>query len=105
MHHDNILSSVRSGWLSIDPKGIKGEVAYEVGAFIRNPFNQLSQHPNAKEIISYRLHAFAKHLSVDVERLRAWSYVQAVLAAVWAEQDNASFEPWMRIAENIAGTI
>ena len=35
-HHDNILQN-GNDWLVIDPKGVIGEPAYEVAAFIRNP--------------------------------------------------------------------
>ncbi|HWN58232.1 MAG TPA: aminoglycoside phosphotransferase family protein, partial [Methylomirabilota bacterium] len=32
LHHDNILFDVSRGWLAIDPKGVLGEPAYEIGA-------------------------------------------------------------------------
>ena len=40
LHHDNILKNV-NGWIVIDPKGVIGEPAYEVAAFIRNPIPEL----------------------------------------------------------------
>jgi len=43
LHHENILSSSHDGWLAIDPKGVVGESAYEVGAFVRGPFPELLQ--------------------------------------------------------------
>jgi streptomycin 6-kinase len=36
LHHYNILSA-GDGWRVIDPKGVAGEPAYEVGALLRNP--------------------------------------------------------------------
>ncbi len=38
LHHWNILSAEREPWLAIDPQGVIGEPAYEVGAWLRNPF-------------------------------------------------------------------
>ncbi len=38
LHHYNILSAGEDKWLAIDPKGVLGEPAYEVGALMRNPF-------------------------------------------------------------------
>jgi len=35
-HHYNVLSSDR-GWLAIDPKGMLGPAAYEVGPLLMNP--------------------------------------------------------------------
>jgi streptomycin 6-kinase len=40
LHHDNILQN-GDDWLVIDPKGVIGEPAYEVAAFIRNPIPEL----------------------------------------------------------------
>ncbi len=37
LHHFNILSANRRSWVSIDPKGLAAEPAYEVGALLRNP--------------------------------------------------------------------
>src|SRR5687768_14739265 len=41
LHHFNILSAEREPWLALDPKGLVGEPAYEVGAFLHNPFDFL----------------------------------------------------------------
>src|SRR6202040_3906156 len=42
LHHFNILSARRQPWLAIDPKGLAGEPAYEVGALLRNPGPRLT---------------------------------------------------------------
>ena len=36
LHQYNILQADDRGWLTIDPKGLIGEQAYEIGAFLRN---------------------------------------------------------------------
>ncbi len=36
LHHENILAAERAPWLAIDPKGVIGEPAYEMGALLRN---------------------------------------------------------------------
>src|SRR5207244_1723119 len=38
LHHYNVLFDARRGWLAIDPKGVVGELEYEVGAALRNPY-------------------------------------------------------------------
>src|SRR5579859_2414687 len=40
LHHQNILAAQRAPWLALDPKGVAGEPAYEVGALMRNPSPQ-----------------------------------------------------------------
>ncbi len=86
LHHDNILAS-NLGWQAIDPKGVLGEAAYEVGAFIRSPYPELLKQADPKQIMLRRLAIFAELLAIDEQRLHAWSYVQAVLAGCWAMQD------------------
>lgn len=85
MHHSNILLSNR-GWLAIDPKGIVGDPAYEVCAFIRNPNPELLK---PIKLINHRLNLFAEHLSINKQRLLDWVYVQAVLDGCWALLDGS----------------
>ena len=87
LHHDNILKN-KDCWMAIDPKGVIGEPAYEVGAFIRNPIPELFECKDIKEIITKRFDRFSALLRVDRQRLVDWSFVQAVLAACWACEDN-----------------
>ena len=102
LHHDNILlSNTRSSWLVIDPKGVIGEPAYEVGAFIRNPMSDLLELPDPSKIIAKRLTLFADLLKIDKQRLKDWSYVQAILAACWAAEDGGAWQQWIRCAELI----
>ncbi len=51
LHHFNILSSER-GWLAIDPKGVIGPAAYEVGPLLMNPWSNLSDR--YRHIAAYR---------------------------------------------------
>lgn len=97
LHHDNIILGDQ-GWVAIDPKGVIGEPAYEIGAFVRNPFPELLQQPNAAEIMHHRIKLFAALLKIDEQRLYAWSYVQAVLAACWAMEDG-QIDPHQALAE------
>ena len=33
-HHENILTATRQPWLALDPKGVIGDPAYEIGAYL-----------------------------------------------------------------------
>lgn len=55
LHHWNILSAKREPWLALDPKGVMGEPEYEVDAWLRNPFPQILDTPQPKEMISRRV--------------------------------------------------
>jgi streptomycin 6-kinase len=90
--------------LVIDPKGIVGEPAYEVGALLRNPFT-IFDGPGLKRITVRRLDILAETLGMDREQLRQWSLAQAVLSAWWSYEDGgdpADWEPTMRLAGVLA---
>jgi hypothetical protein len=55
LHHWNILSSEREGWLAIDPKGLAGEAECETGAFLRNPLFRILSAENPAEFLSDRI--------------------------------------------------
>ena len=86
LHHDNILQN-GNDWVVIDPKGVIGEPAYEVAAFIRNPMPELLTHENVQKIIHNRITRFAKILELSEHRVIDWCFVQAVLSWVWAIED------------------
>lgn len=86
LHHDNIIIN-GDEWMVIDPKGVIGDPAYEVAAFIRNPMPELLELSDASSIINSRMSTFAKMLGIDVTRIRRWCFVQAVLAWAWALED------------------
>ena len=99
LHHYNILST-GDGWRVIDPKGVAGEPAYEVGALLRNPFTLFAE-PDLKRITARRLDILAEMLALDRERLRQWSLAQAVLSAWWGYEDGGDpgdWQPTMRLA-------
>jgi len=98
LHYDNILSTHGGNWIAIDPKGVVGEPAYEVGSFVRNPDPGLLQQKDPTAIMVRRLILFSELLEIDQQRLRDWSYVQAVLAACWAMEDGQP-DPVMALAE------
>lgn len=100
LHHGNILAHGAS-WIAIDPKGVIGEAAYEVGAYLRNPIPDLNHHPNAQTIVKQRIHDFAEALNFDPQRLADWNYVQAVLSTCWMIADNLSPQPFLDYLEII----
>ena len=86
LHHDNVLFDADRGWLAIDPKGVVGEIEYELGATLRNPYDrpEIFLRPST---IKRRVELFARKLNVDSQRVLGWAFAQAVLAAIWAAED------------------
>jgi streptomycin 6-kinase len=94
LHHDNILSAHRQPWLALDPQGVVGEPAYEVGALLRNPMPQLLSWPDLKRVQARRVDQLAEVLGFDRERIVAWGVAQAVLSGWWSIEDHgAGWEP------------
>jgi streptomycin 6-kinase len=89
LHHDNILFDARRGWLAIDPKGVLGEAANEIGAALRNPTEDASRFADAA-IIERRVAIAVAQLGLDRQRVLAWAFAQAVLSAVWSLEDGFS---------------
>lgn len=103
LHHQNILAAQRQPWLALDPKGLVGEPAYEVGALLRNPMPQLLTVPQPRRILARRVDQLAEELGFDRARLVGWGLAQAVLAAWWSFEDHGhGWEPWIACAELLA---
>ena len=100
LHHDNVLHDAERGWLAVDPKGVVGEVEYEVGAALRNPY----EHPELfsdPSNIRRRIDCFARVLGLDANRALSWAFAQTVLAAIWLIEDGIRVEPshpWIALA-------
>jgi streptomycin 6-kinase len=100
LHHGNILFDAGRGWVAIDPKGVVGEVAYEVGASLRNPI----EHPEivvSETAVECRLQTFEAALGLDATRMIRWAYAQAVLAAIWLVEDEGVIDaghPFLAVA-------
>ena len=60
---------------------------------------ELLSQVNVPKSQTYNL--FSKLLSLDRQRVKDWSYVQAILAACWAEQDGGDWPYFVRCAELI----
>ena len=91
------------GWLAIDPKGVIGEVEYEIGAMLRNPVERPELFIS-RDIIERRVKQFVDRLSLDCERVLAWGFSQAVLSAIWDVEDGFPVEathPALRLAQVI----
>ena len=103
LHHFNILSSMRQPWLAIDPKGVIGEREYELGALLRNPVPNIVTTMNTQKVLANRIAQLTEILNFDRQRIINWAFAQAVLAAVWAlEDDSKDWELFLKCAEVLA---
>ncbi len=92
LQHYNVLFDKQRGWVAIDPKGVVGELEYEVGALLRNPF-ELPELLADPATIMRRLETLTTLLHLDHSRALAWSFAQAVLSAIWGVEDGYQIDP------------
>ena len=86
LQHHNVLFDSDRGWLAIDPKGVAGEIEYEIGAVLRNPTERPDLFASPAHV-ERRLNRFARRLGMCFERALAWGFAQGVLSAVWQVED------------------
>lgn len=87
LHQENVLAAQRAPWLAIDPKGVVGEPAYEVGALLRNPPPWHTPNELVR-IMARRVDLLTEALGFERERVAGWGLAQAVLSAWWSYKDH-----------------
>jgi streptomycin 6-kinase len=92
LQHYNVLFDAGRGWVAIDPKGVAGELEYEVGSMLRNPVEQPELFARA-DVIERRLKLLTTSLHMDYDRALEWSFAQAALSALWDVEDGYPVEP------------
>jgi streptomycin 6-kinase len=95
------LSSER-GWLVIDPKGVMGPAAYEVGPFLLNPWFDLQKMNDYRGMTRRRIDILHERLDFERERIREWGLAHAILSAWWSIQEHTEWRFALEFAEMIA---
>lgn len=84
-HHYNVLASGDGAWTAIDPKGLIGDIEYDLIQYMLNKL----PNKGAYEAIEKRVNIFTEELNLDKERLLLWGYCHTVLATSWSvDEDN-----------------
>jgi streptomycin 6-kinase len=102
IHHFNILRSQTRGCLAIDPKGVRGERAYDFANIFCNPDASTAQAPGR---LSRQLDVIAAAAGLERLRLLKWVLAHAGLSAAWHLQDGASPEARLAVAEIAAAEL
>jgi streptomycin 6-kinase len=97
LHAGNVLSSRRSPWLSVDPIGCVGERAFDVCALLRDNHRALHKATDPQELVCRRVRELSMECGIDDQRIRAWSFVEAVRIQGWRYKAGKSLEEWSSI--------
>ncbi len=94
LHQENILFDINRGiWRPIDPKGLRGDPAYEAVAFLRNPIEELPNRSDLLALTLERIETFHNELRLNPHRMAAWLYVDR-----WEEaQHEAPNGAWRKV--------
>ncbi|MEJ0026047.1 MAG: aminoglycoside phosphotransferase family protein [Rhizomicrobium sp.] len=82
LHHENILFDEARGWLAIDPKGTRGELAFELAAPLRNPLERPDIFAS-KTQMDRRVRIYCERLGLDRQRVLGWCFARNCIAALW----------------------
>lgn len=82
LHHDNILHRAR-GWLAIDPKGVRGDPAYETANAFRNP-DGAGDLPFRPARIDNLADRFSRRLGHPPRRILGWAVAHCALSTRWS---------------------
>jgi len=88
LQHYNVLFDNERGWIAIDPKGVVGELEYELGALLRNPV-ELPEFYTNPAVLNRRLEILTDLLHLDHSRARNWSFAQSVLSQIWNIEESS----------------
>jgi streptomycin 6-kinase len=82
LHHENILFDDKRGWLAIDPKGVVGDLAYELAAPLRNPLADPDTFMTPAQM-DRRVGIYCERLRLERRRVLGWCFARNAIAALW----------------------
>ncbi|MBB6452686.1 streptomycin 6-kinase [Salirhabdus euzebyi] len=87
-HPYNILLDENGQWKAIDPKGLMGELEYDLIQFILN----ILPDEGVEKVIQQRIDIFTTELNINKQRLLLWGYCHTVLATAWTVNEDGTFD-------------
>ena len=92
LHHGNVLTFGKRGWLAIDPKGLHGERGFDLAPLFGNPdlVDPTQAVATVPERFAGRLAVVSKAAGLEPARLLRWVLAWAGLSAAWSLEDGTS---------------
>lgn len=87
LHHWNILTSEREGWLALDPKGVVGEAEMEICQWMVNLWPENADHAALRRQAERRLAIFHEMLGFNLQRMRMHALVRGLLSNWWTYEE------------------
>jgi len=80
-HARNVLRGDREAWLAVDPKGLRGDPAYDGATLLGPRALALIEAEDLMKALDHELEVFTEAAELDRERVRRWAHFQAVQRA------------------------
>jgi streptomycin 6-kinase len=85
LHHHNVLDFGAGDWRAIDPKGLRGDRAFDFVHLLRNPDAAVSRAPG---VLETRVALIAHEAGIGRDRLLAWTLAFSALSAIWSVEED-----------------
>ena len=102
IHHGNVLHFGDRGWLAIDPKGLRGDRAFDYANLFCNPAHDIAVDPMRFE---RRVAIVAEAAQLDRRRLLEWVLAGAGLSALWLMEDEQPPDTRLQVAALAADAL
>lgn len=86
-HPANVISSGEGRFVAIDPKGLVGNVAYDISVFLNNLHRWQKGKPNVRYDLFTAAKKFGDAFGMDERRIREAAYAGMVIGAWWNFDD------------------
>jgi len=98
LHHENIITGGKRGWLAIDPQGLIGDPAYEVANIFGNPRGIVLADP---DLITARVRTFAPAIGCHEEKILRFAIAHAGLSVSWSIEDGEALAEGSHVRKRI----
>lgn len=103
LHFHNVLAARRGPWLAIDPKPVAGMWEFAVAPALWNLPELTAAAHNPRAHLLLRLGLICDAAGLDEDRAAAWTFVRAVLNALWQEDDPGWVTQMITVAKAMTG--
>ncbi|MEJ7837848.1 MAG: aminoglycoside phosphotransferase family protein [Thermomicrobiales bacterium] len=103
LQHHNILRRTNGDWAIIDPKGVWGDPAFEVAAWMYNPPG-VQEQEDYVNMANRRFDIISAAWGIERAHLVRWAFVGAVLSTVWSAGGPAP-DGWFRGSLKVANVM
>lgn len=100
LHLENIILHGKE-YLAIDPKGVVGELAFELAAFDLLTDQEMQQE-EVSSLIKQRVLKLSENAHCDKDRLFMWFYLRCLLGAQWFIEDEQDPSLMIKMLEHLS---